>query len=84
MPFEDGTGPAGKGSRTGRGAGNCTGQGPATGRFGGRGRGRGGRGFGRGVGYTSGQGSSWLEDQVKSLQSALQSITERLDAIKKD
>ncbi len=85
MPFEDGTGPAGKGSRTGRGAGNCTGQG-RTGRFGGRGqgRGRGGRGMGRGVGYASGQDNFWLEEQVKSLQAALQSITERLDAMKKD
>jgi hypothetical protein len=27
---------------------------------------------------------TWLEDQVKSLQSALQSITERLDALKKE
>ena len=83
MPFEDGTGPAGKGNRTGRGAGNCTGQGRAN-RFGGRGRSRGGRGMGRGAGYASGQDNSWLEDQVKSLQAALQSITERLDAMKKD
>ena len=81
MPFGDGTGPAGKGPRTGRGAGNCTGQG-GTGRFGGRGLGRGGRG--RGFGYTPDQDSSWLADQVKSLQSALQSITERLDSMKKD
>jgi len=83
MPNRNGTGPTGQGPRTGRGAGNCAGQGGA-GRFGGRGLGRGGRGFGRGLGYAPGQGSSWLEDQVKSLQSALQSITERLDAMKKD
>ncbi|MBT7074756.1 MAG: DUF5320 domain-containing protein [Anaerolineae bacterium] len=83
MPFEDGTGPTGKGSRTGRGAGNCTGEG-RTGRFGGRGRGRGGRGLGRGLGYASDQDNSWLGGQVKSLQAALQSITERLDAMKKD
>ncbi|MBT3315591.1 MAG: DUF5320 domain-containing protein [Anaerolineae bacterium] len=83
MPYKNGMGPAGKGSRTGRGAGNCTGQG-GTGRFGGRGRGRGGRGMGRDGGYTSDQHNSWLEDQVKSLQAALQSITERLDAMKKD
>jgi len=81
MPNRNGTGPAGQGPRTGRGVGNCTGQG-GTGRFGGRGLGRGGRG--RGFGYTPDQDSSWLEDQVKSLQSALQSITERLDAMKKD
>ena len=83
MPNRNGTGPTGQGPRSGRGAGNCTGQG-GTGRFGGRGLGRGGRGLGRGIGYASDQNSSWLEDQVKSLQSALQSITERLDAMKKD
>ena len=77
MPFGDGTGPAGKGPRTGRGAGNCTGQG-GTGRFGGRG-GR-GRGFGRGFSnleYSPEQERSWLE-------AALQNITERLDALKND
>jgi len=84
MPFRDGTGPAGGGPRTGRGAGNCAGQGD-TGRFGGRGFGRGrrGRGLGRGFGFAPEQERSWLEAQVKSLQSALQSITERLDALKK-
>ena len=79
MPFGDGTGPNGQGSRTGRGAGNCAGQG-GTGRFGGRGPGlgRGGRGRGRGFGgqgVTPDQERSWLE-------AALQSITERLDALK--
>jgi len=83
MPIRNGTGPEGKGPRTGRGAGNCNGQGGA-GRFGRRGLGRGGRGLGRGFGYTPDQDSSWLENQVKSLQSAMQSITERLDAMKKD
>jgi hypothetical protein len=83
MPNRNGTGPTGQGPRSGRGAGNCTGQG-GTGRFGGRGLGRRGREFGRGLGYAPGQNSSWLEDQVKSLQSALQSITERLEAMKKD
>ena len=80
MPNRNGTGPAGQGSRSGRGTGNCTGQGGA-GRFGGRGR---GRGLGRSFGYTQDQDNSWLENQIKSLQSALQSITERLDAMKKD
>jgi hypothetical protein len=82
MPFRDGTGPSGQGSRTGRGAGNCAGQG-GTGRFSGRG-GR-GRGFGRGFGVLGAapdQERSWLESQVKSLQVALQNITERLDALK--
>lgn len=83
MPNRNGTGPAGGGPRSGRGAGNCTGQGGA-GRFGGRGLGRGGRGFGRGLGFAPNQDRSWLENQVEALQSALQSITERLDAMKKD
>jgi hypothetical protein len=76
MPFRDGTGPSGQGSRTGRGAGNCAGQGGA-GRFGGRGLGlgRGGRGRGFGLGVAPDQERSWLE-------AALQSITERLDALK--
>ena len=81
MPNRDGTGPAGGGPRSGRGAGNCTGQG-GTGRLGGRGLGRGGRGrgLGRGLGFASNQDRSWIEN----LQSTLQSITERLDAMKKD
>ena len=80
MPFRDGTGPSGQGSRTGRGAGNCTEKGGA-GRFGGRGLGLGrgghGRGFGRGFGQgiASNQERSWLE-------AALQSIAERLDELK--
>ena len=76
MPNRNGTGPAGGGPRSGRGAGNCTGQGGA-GRFG-------GRGLGRGLGFAPNQDRSWLENQVEALQSALQSITERLDAMKKD
>jgi len=77
MPLGDRTGPTGQGPRTGRGAGNCAGQG-GTGRFGGRGRR--GRGFGRGfgnLGYSPDQERSWLE-------AALQRITERLDALKND
>jgi len=87
MPLRDGTGPNGTGPRTGsgRGAGNCAGSG-GTGRFGGHGLGIGcgGRGRGRGLGLVSQQDSSWLEQQISSLQSALQSITERLDALKKE
>ena len=85
MPFRDGTGPSGQGPRTGRGAGNCAGQGGA-GRFGSRGLGRGGRGrgLGRGLGIAPEQERSWLENQVQSLQAVLQSITERLDALKKE
>lgn len=85
MPFRDGSGPTGKGPRTGRGAGNCAGQGGA-GRFSGRGpgMGRGGRGLGRGLGFAAQQDNSWLEQQFRSLQAALQSLTERLDALKKE
>jgi Family of unknown function (DUF5320) len=81
MPFRDGTGPTGQGSRTGRSGGNCAGQGGA-----GRGFGRGGRGrgFGRGFGIAPEQERSWLENQAQALQAALQSITERLDALKKE
>jgi hypothetical protein len=82
MPFRDGTGPTGAGPRTGRSAGNCAGQG-GLGRFGGRGIGGGhaGRGPGRGLGFDPQQERSWLEQQLKSLRSALQSITDRLDAL---
>jgi hypothetical protein len=72
MPFRDGTGPSGQGPRTGRGAGNCAGQGGA------------GRFVGRGFGIAPEQERSWLENQAQALQAALQSITERLDALKKD
>ncbi|MFH2104310.1 MAG: DUF5320 domain-containing protein [Chloroflexota bacterium] len=84
MPDRNGTGPAGQGPRSGRGAGNCDDQG-GTDRFGGRGTGMGrGRGFGRGLGFAPNQDRSWLKNQVEALQSALQSITERLDAMKKE
>jgi hypothetical protein len=85
MPNRDGTGPGRQGPLTGRGSGNCNGGG-AIGRSGGRGLGfgRGGRGFGRGIGFPPEQERSWLEHQVQVLQSALQSITERLDALKKE
>jgi len=80
MPFRDGTGPSGQGSRTGRGAGNCAGQGGA-GRFGGRGLGL-GRG-GRGRGFGQGFGLGVAPDQERSwLEAALQSIAERLDELK--
>ena len=75
MPFRDGTGPSGQGSRTGRGAGNCTGKGGA-GRFGGRGLGleRAGE-LVSCLGVAPDQERSWLE-------AALQSIAERLDELK--
>lgn len=52
MPYQDRTGPQGQGPRTGRGMGNCAGQG-GTGRGRGLGRG-GGRGRERGSGYCAG------------------------------
>lgn len=86
MPYRDGTGPLGRGSRTGRGAGNCAESGDGISRMGGRGLGRRGTGRGLGVGFgvTPQQDSSWVEDQIQSLKSALQNISERLDAMKKD
>jgi len=85
MPYQDGTGPMGQGSRTGRGLGICAGQ-DGVGRFNGRGIGRrgAGRGLGRGFGVAPVQDSSWVEDQIQSIKSALQSISDRLDAMKKE
>ncbi|MCA2001600.1 MAG: DUF5320 domain-containing protein [Chloroflexi bacterium] len=76
MPQQDGTGPNGQGPRTGRGMGNCAGQG---GSRVGRGLGRGGRGCGqgRGKGYAN-QGNSWLQSQLSSLQAAIEKLTEQL------
>ncbi|MFH2040719.1 MAG: DUF5320 domain-containing protein [Chloroflexota bacterium] len=85
MPYRDGTGPLGQGSRTGRGFGNCVGQ-DGVGRLSGLGLGRrgAGRGLGRGFGVAPVQDSSWVEDQIQSIKSALQSISDRLDAMKKE
>ena len=78
MPFNDGTGPNGQGSRTGRGKGNCAGQ-SGTERPVGFGRGRRGGGRGRGLGVNAGQGNSWIQNQLNDLQAAIQKLTERLD-----
>ena len=85
MPFRDGTGPSSQGSRTGRGLGNCVGQ-DGVGRSGGRGLGRrgGGRGLGGGLGVAPVEDGSWVENQIQALKSALQSISDRLDAMKKE
>ena len=89
MPYRDGSGPSGQGPRTGRGAGNCTGTGGDN-RYGGRGLGRRGagrgfnRGFGRGLGVAPEQDRSWFMEQIQSLQSAIKSISDRLDASKKE
>lgn len=82
MPYQDGTGPQGGGPRTGRGMGNCAGQGgTGRGRGLGPGRGRGaGRGLGRGLGgVNTTQGTSWLEAQLNNLQAAIEKLAERLD-----
>lgn len=79
MPLNDGTGPNGQGSRTGRGQGNCTGQGGVERPFGlGLGRGRRGGGRGRGLGTNANQGNSWIKNQLNELQAAIQKLTERL------
>jgi len=85
MPYRDGSGPTGQGPRSGRGAGNCAGTG-SEGRFGGRGFGRrgAGRGFGNGLGLSADRERSWLENQIQSLRSALQNMSDRLDALKKE
>lgn len=82
MPNQDSTGPNGQGPRTGRGAGNCNGQGGAgigrgAGRRGGRGIER-GLGRGRGLGINASKGNSWLGDQLSSLQAAIEKLTEKL------
>ncbi len=85
MPYRDGTGPLGQGSRTGHGAGNCAGAG-GVGRIGGRGFNRRGtgRGFSRGLEMAPEQDRSWVENQIQSLRSALKSISDQLDELKKD
>ncbi len=85
MPNQDSTGPNGQGPRTGRGAGNCSGEGgTGIGRGVGRGLGRGlgGRhgmgGRGGGLGINANQGNSWLQNQLHDLQTAIEKLTERL------
>jgi len=86
MPNQDSTGPNGQGPRTGRGMGNCNGQGgTGIGRGAGRGLGRGGgRGLGRGLGRGRGLGinasqeNSWIGTQLSNLQAAIEKLTEKL------
>jgi len=83
MPYQNGTGPAGAGPRTGRGLGPC-GAGFA--------RGRGfGQGFGRGRfgGYepyqrsmTNREEREMLTDDTKALEEELKAIEERLNELK--
>lgn len=74
MPFRNGTGPTGQGSRTGRGMGNCNGQ-AGVNRPLGRGR---GLGRGAGLGANAAQGNSWIQKQLNDLQAVIQRLTERL------
>ncbi|MFN2216549.1 MAG: DUF5320 domain-containing protein [Anaerolineales bacterium] len=86
MPNRDGTGPLGEGSRTGRGAGNCTSRDGESGfrssrRIGRRGA---GRGYRFNADYPRSRRRSWLSDQFDALQSAIQNLTDRLDNLNKD
>jgi len=98
MPFRDRTGPEGKGSMTGRGAGDCGGTrdggvaqgwGFGRGRGAGRGFGRGRGGWGRGRGFLGApvaispeQEVNELEAQSQALQGTLQRIKDRLEKLK--
>ncbi len=90
MPRGDGTGPAGQGPLTGRGAGRCAGNdvpGYGNGFFGrgfgfARGLGR-GMGFGRSFGnynqapYTETSEKSWVETAINALKNQLQTLEKR-------
>ncbi|WP_365303817.1 DUF5320 family protein [uncultured Thiodictyon sp.] len=86
MPYRDGTGPAIQRTNAERSVGRCAGRGSA-GRPGGRGFG--GRGRGRGAtgpdpGLDAGQDRSWISNQIKGLQAAIQGLTARLNALNKE
>ncbi|MBT3321769.1 MAG: DUF5320 domain-containing protein [Anaerolineae bacterium] len=93
MPNRDQRGPNGEGPRSGNSTGNCAGE-QDTGRFrkSGFGRGKGqGRAFRRGGDFGRGQGSgqanqqnSWVANQLNSLQSALQKLTDKVDKLDKE
>ena len=80
MPFRDGSGPKGEGSRSGRGAGNCTNQNEKFSQ--GRRRfNRANRGQRQGVAHDV--EISGLEKKLDSLKSALKSISDSLELSKK-
>lgn len=95
MPRQDGTGPMGMGSMTGKGRGTCTGVnasgygagfGRGCGRFSGRGFGRGsGRGFGFGVnanyGYDEPISKESLQSQKKQLENMLDAINKQIESL---
>ena len=87
MPGGDGTGPAGRGPMSGRGAGNCAGNANfGAGRNGGRGSGAGGgrRGWrnqfqGRGSGRWPAAAGAWFKEAVAPPHSAGQVPGKQLD-----
>jgi len=92
MPRGDGTGPDGRGSRTGRGLGYCAGFGapgfaqPSPGRGGGFGWGR-GRGWRFGAPVqpaelTKEQQAKVLEEEKKALEQELDAINKRIKELK--
>ena len=87
MPARDGTGPEGRGSKTGRQLGNCEGAQPI-GRGFGRGFGRGqGRGFGRGywcrrpIVLSKEEEKKILEAELKELDLEKKEIEKRLKEV---
>ena len=66
MPNRDGTGPEGKGSKTGRQMGNCKGTEPQPGLGSGRGLGRGTGPCGRGKGCGSGFQRRTIQEETKN------------------
>lgn len=96
MPRGDGTGPAGMGSMSGRGAGYCAGFG--TPGFVNRGAGL-GRGFGRGLGFGFGRAAAqWfgltgrsggeaeqtlLKNRAEALKTQLDAVQQRLSELEK-
>jgi hypothetical protein len=73
MPYQDGTGPLGRGARSRRGRGH--GAGPA-GADGCRGRRR-----GRGAGADGGRNTAWISGQFDGVQAAIHAFAARLIAL---
>jgi hypothetical protein len=76
MPRRDGTGPAGAGSMSGRGMGNCTTKG-TTSNFVGRGLGIGRGNKGRGRQAFQGNNTQSLEDEIVRLNNRLDEIEKK-------
>jgi len=79
MPAGDRTGPNGKGSMTGRGAGVCAGNNASTGNFGGgRGCGR-GRSMSRGFGFRA--AAPTREQQLSALKQQGEAIQQQINTL---